>query len=151
MSNIFETAIEKVSNGSRFSVNLHSRSLRVDGKYIIKNGVYDGDLGIQQTEDVLNDITQLFVRYQHSLPSERSDNKRKTYFIALPEHKLSDDDMLYGEPREVAQIKLELYVLGAIINGTLKWDSFAEGKWFWKSPEHKDLVLLKEWIKPTNN
>ena len=147
MSNIFKTAIEKVSNGSRFSVNFKTRSLKVGRKYLIKDGECNGDFEIPQTENALDSISRLFVRYQHSLPSERSDRKRKTYFIALPEHKLSDEDMMYGEPREIAQIKLELYVLAVIINGTLKWSDFAAGKWFWESPEHKELILLREWFE----
>ena len=59
--------------------------------------------------------------------------------------------MLYGEPRETAQISLELYVLGVILNGSLQWDKFAKDKWFWQSPNVKELVILKEWIEPITN
>lgn len=143
MHNIYEETIKKVEQGSRFSVNFQQRSLKIDGKYVIKNGKYEGECEIEQDGYSLEIITQLFVRYHHSVPSERSVSKRKNYFIALPEQKLSDEDMLYGEAREVAQIKLELYVLLAIITGTLKWDDFAKDKWFWQSPDHKDLIMLK--------
>ncbi|GAY30612.1 hypothetical protein [Prevotella sp. MGM2] len=151
MQNIYNESIEKVANGAKFQVDFQTRSLKIDGKYIIKNGEYDGELGVGLTTNPLLIITQLFLRYQHSLPSERSDNKRKKYFIALPEHELSDEDMLYGEPRETAQISLELYVLGVILNGSLQWDKFAKDKWFWQSPNVKELVILKEWIEPTTN
>ena len=153
MNTIYEQALAKVENGSRFRVNFQNRSLKIDGKYVIKDGKYDGELGVELTDSPLEQITQLYTRYQHSLPSERSENKRKCYFKSLPEHLLNDEDMLYGRSREYTQIALELYVLGVILNGSLKWDDFAKGLWFWQSPENKDLILLREWIEPqkTNN
>lgn len=150
MNTIYEQALAKVENGSRFRVNFQNRSLKIDGKYVIKDGKYDGELGVELTDSPLEQITQLYTRYQHSLPSERSENKRKCYFKSLPEHLLNDEDMLYGRSREYTQIALELYVLGAILNGSLKWDDFAKGLWFWQSPENKDLILLREWIEPQN-
>ena len=148
MQTIYYEAIAKVQNGAKFHIDFQRRSLKIDGKYVIKNGEYEGELGLEATLAPLLTITQLFLRYQHSLPSERSDNKRYRYFNALPEHELTDDDMLYGEPRETAQIKLELYVLIMILNGSLKWDEFAKDKWFWQSPNVKDLIILKEWVEP---
>ncbi len=148
MQSIYYEAIEKVENGARFHVDFQQRSLKIDGKYVIKSGEYEGELGLEVSTNPLPAITQLFLRYQHSLPSERSDNKRYRYFNALSEHELTDDDMLYGEPREIAQIKLELYVLIMILNGSLKWDEFAKDKWFWQSPNVKDLIILKEWVEP---
>ena len=148
MQTIYYEAIAKVQNGAKFHIDFQQRSLKIDGKYVIKNGEYEGEWGLETSLDPLPTITQLFLRYQHSLPSERSDNKRYRYFNALPEHELTDDDMLYGEPRETAQIKLELYVLITILNGSLKWDEFAKDKWFWQSPNVKDLIILKEWVEP---
>lgn len=150
MNTIYEQALAKVENGSRFRVNFQNRSLKIDGKYVIKDGKYDGELGVELTDSPLEQITQLYTRYQHSLPSERSENKRKCYFKSLPEHLLNDEDMLYGRSRKYTQIALELYVLGVILNGSLKWDDFAKGLWFWQSPENKDLILLREWIEPQN-
>lgn len=150
MNTIYEQALAKVENGSRFRVNFQNRSLKIDGKYVIKDGKYDGELGVELTDSPLEQITQLYTRYQHSLPSERSENKRKCYFKSPPEHLLNDEDMLYGRSREYTQIALELYVLGVILNGSLKWDDFAKGLWFWQSPENKDLILLREWIEPQN-
>ena len=139
MNTIYEQALAKVENGSRFRVNFQNRSLKIDGKYVIKDGKYDGELGVELTDSPLEQIT-----------SERSENKRKCYFKSLPEHLLNDEDMLYGRSREYTQIALELYVLGVILNGSLKWDDFAKGLWFWQSPENKDLILLREWIEPQN-
>lgn len=137
-----------VAEGAKFSVNLEHRSLRVDGKYIIKDGKYEGNLGVPATDisTALNKIEKLYLRYRFSIPSERSDAKRKTYFRALPEHELSDDDMFFGQRREDAQIALELYILCLILNGSLKWEEFAGNKWFYKSPSVEGLIILKSWI-----
>ncbi len=148
MQNIYNESIKKVQSGAKFHIDFQKRSMKIDGKYVIKQGEYESELGLQAFDSPLIIITQLFVRYQHSLPSERSDHKRRKYFNALPEHQLSDEDMLYGESREVAQIKLELYVLIMILNGSLKWDEFAKDKWFWQSPVAKELIVMKEWIGP---
>lgn len=148
MENIYNECVNKVKCGLKFHIDFQKRTLKIDGKYVIKQGEYDGELGLPVFDDPLTIITQLFVRYQHSLPSERSDHKRRKYFNALSEHQLSDEDMLYGEPREVAQIKLELHILIMILNGSLKWDEFAKDKWFWQSPTVKELIILKEWIEP---
>ena len=58
--------------------------------------------------------------------------------------------MLYGERRDSAQIRLELYILCQILGG-LTWNPEKMGKWFWQSEMDKDLVILKNWIEPDNN
>lgn len=150
MENIYHETIKKVEDGARFTVNYETRSLKIDGKYIIKNGQYEGELlSPIDTISALSYIEALYNRYRHSIPSERSDNKRKTYFQPLSEHEMSDEDMLYGESRDVAQVSLELYVLCSILNGSLDWDKFAKGKWFWKSEKYPTLIILKQWIQPS--
>lgn len=94
------------------------------------------------------EIEWLYRNYKHSVPSERSESKRKRYFNALKEKDLSDSDMLYGEPREVARFKLEAYVLFCIALGIFVWDEEMMGKWFWQSECDKDLVILREWVEP---
>lgn len=153
MENIYQETLTKVEKGARFAINFQNRSLRINGKYVIKNGKFEGTLGIepQPVENVLTEIERLYQRYRHSVPSERSDARRKVYFRAVAEHELSDDDMFYGERRDNAQAALELYVLCSILNSSLVWDDFAAGKWFWKSPNEDGLIILKEWITPKTN
>lgn len=148
MENIYKECLAKVEAGARFRINFETRCLVLNGKHIIKDGKYDGDLGLepQPLSVVLSEIEGLYRRYRYSIPSEISDSRRKTYFQAIPEHELSDDDMLYGERREYAQAALELYVLCSILNGSLVWDDFAKDKWFWKSPNEDSLIILKQWI-----
>jgi hypothetical protein len=47
-------------------------------------------------------------------------------------------------PRDVAQAQLELYILCQLLLG-MQWQE-EWGKWFWQSPNDKDLVLLREWF-----
>jgi len=154
MENIWNEAQEKVHNGSTFRINLEKRNLLIDGKYIIKEGNYDGCLGYN-TEFTVNDllviIEEFYWQYLHSVPSARSDAKYKRYFRALPEHELSEKDMLYGENRELAQLRLELFLLISIINENFNWDDFAQDKWFWQSNKYSSLIILKQWIVNNRN
>lgn len=149
MNNIYNNAIQQVREGAKFKVNFESKSLRINGQYVIKNGQYEGNLGIDKIESVeaLSEIERLYSRYRHSIPSERDTVSNKLYFHALKESELWDEDMLFGEHRQEAQIKLELYVLCLILNGSLVWDEFAKDKWFWQSRNFPSLVILKQWIK----
>lgn len=149
MKTLYEKIIDKVAAGAKFSVNYETRSLKVDGKYVVKDGKCNGEMGVPKkpVEYVLNHIEILYRMYRHSIPSERTEAQRKTYFQALYEKDLTDDDMFYGQRREVAQVMLELYVLCAILNGSLNWDEFAKDKWFWQSEKYPTLILLKQWVK----
>lgn len=152
MNNIYQEAIQAVEEGAKFKVDFQSRSLKLDGKFIIQNGKYEGDLGVSgcSEDDFFTNVEELYHCYKYSVPSERSESKSHQYFMALPERKLTDDAMMYGERRDKAQIGLELYVLCLIING-LKWDSGKMGNWFWQSETDKDLVILKKWVEPDKN
>lgn len=151
--NIYETAIEKIKKGAKFKVNLENKCLIINGKIFIENGKYDGELGIEKVslEQSLAQIESLYKQYQHSVPSERSERKRTKYFQALSEKDLSDDDMRYGAYRDEAQFRLEYHVLAFVLNGSLVWDETIMGKWFWQSPNCKNLVILKQWVESVTN
>lgn len=152
MDNIYQESIQAVRDGAKFKIDFPSRSLKLNGKYIIQNGKYEGELGVSECseDEFLANVEELYHRYKHSVPSERSESKSRRYFMALPERNLSDDAMLYGERRDKAQIELELYILCQIING-LKWNPETMGRWFWQSKVDKDLVILKSWVEPESN
>lgn len=150
---IYDYAIEQVRNGARFKVLLKERTFILNGKKIIDNGKYEDELGIVRLstiDSVLQSIEDFYEIYKHSVPSERSERKRRRYFKALPEHELSDEDMAYGVPRDEAQMILELVVLGYILNGSLTWDETVMGKWFWQSCKDKDLIILRQWVDGIN-
>lgn len=150
--NIYQKAIQAVEDGASFKIDFQSRSLKLNGKYVIQEGKYKGDLGVPccNEEEFLTEVEELYHRYKYSVPSERSEGKSRLYFMALFEKNLCDDDMLYGERRDKAQIELELYVLCQILGG-LKWNPEKMGRWFWQSSADKDLVILRNWIEPNNN
>ena len=83
-------------------------------------------------------IEQLYDVYKHSVPSEKTMH-RVSRFKALTESELTDDDMLYGVPREDAERQLEKALKGFSMPGT--------GSWFWQSENDRDLVVLKSWTK----
>lgn len=149
MDTIYQNAIISVTDGSKFNINFCTRSLKIDGKYIIKDGQYEGCLGVElcSEADCLKNIESLYLRYKNSVPSERSESKSRKYFFALPEREVSDEDMMFGERRDKAQLELELYVLCQILNG-FQWNQETMGKWFWQSKTDKDLVILRKWTEP---
>lgn len=114
MENIWNEAQEKVHNGSTFRINLEKRDLVIDGKYIIKDGKYEGELGYD-TKFPVNALLAMtekyYWQYLHSVPSARSEAKYRRYFRALSEHELSEEDMLYGQHRDITQLRLELFIL----------------------------------------
>lgn len=152
MDNIYQETVRAVENGTRFKVDFQTRSLKVNGKYVIRDGSYEGVLGIPycSEEEFFSKVEELYHRYKHSIPSERSESTSRRYFMALPERELSDDDMLYGERRDKSQIELELFILCQLLGG-FKWNPEKFGRWFWQSKEDKELVILRQWVEPNNN
>ena len=152
MDNIYQSAIRAVEQGAKFKIDFRSRNLKINGKPIIRNGEWEGELGVSMcgVENFLAQVEELYRRYKHSVPSERSESKSRRYFKALPESHLDDDAMMYGENRDKAQVELELYILCQILSG-LEWEPETMGKWFWQSKTDKDLVILRNWVEPAHN
>ena len=152
MKLIMEELIERVDNGEKFHIDFEKRNMKVGKKYLIKDGEYDKDkymlsLSKKATLDIiLDNIEDFYNEYKYSMPSERSENKRRKYFKALSAEELNIDDMVNGEPREVAQCILEGYILVNILKGTLYWDEQLMGRWFYQGND-PDLIILKKWIE----
>lgn len=144
--------LDKVSDGSKFYVNFENRSVRVDGKLVVENGDFGENtyenVGDFSLEGTLRTIEELYAEYRRSVPSERSESHRKSYFIALKEKDLDDNDMMCGEQREISRAILETYVLEAISRGWLYWDEEKMGSYFWQSKKHKSLIILRDWVEP---
>ena len=147
MENLFDKAFFAVVDGAKFYVDFEGRNLKVNGEYLVKDGKTDYELGgICDADTFLFNVEDNYRIYKHSVPSERSEGKYRKYFSALSERDLTDDDMMYGISREVAQAQLEIFILHQILLG-IKWNE-SWGKWFWQSPNDKDLVLLRKWFEP---
>ena len=151
MKNIWRESHDAVANGARFSINLEKRSMRIGKKYVIKDGMYKGDLCFEDipdsAEEMLAHIEDLYEVYKHSMPSERSDSRRKQYFFAKKIDELSDEKLIDGEPREMAMFRLEAYILFCILSGLFDWDAVMGRRWFWASDTDRDLVILGRWIR----
>ena len=149
---IYEELIKRVEDGESFYINFKNRALKIGKEFLVADGLYDGDRVLYldcdlEMSEVLSYIETLYENYKYSLPSERSDNRRRQYFKALSVDKLTDAQMATGERREVARAKLEGFILCMIVNGLFVWSSEEMGKWFWQSKTDPDLVILRNWIE----
>lgn len=145
----YKDLLIKVAHGARFSIDFKKRTLKVAGKDvgIDDNEEYDEHIRTLGPILIMNEIEVLYSKYKYSVPSERSESRKRNYFKALPYEQLTDAMLVYGEHREVARFDLEFFVLRALQLGALVWFD-AWGTWFWQSDKDKDLVILREWIEP---
>ena len=148
---IYAELVQRVSDGESFYINFKNRSMKIGKKFIIADGVYDQeknliDCSCSNIAEVLSEFEKLYQVYKYSLPSERSDNKRRKYFKALPVEVIPDNKLIVAEKREVTCAKLEGFILCTILSGKFKWTEDI-GKWFWQSKNDPDLVILRNWIE----
>ena len=148
---IFLKGLERVENGERFHIDLEKRTMKIGQTKVIDNGEYDVtqvlyDEKFDNPRILLDKVRELYVAYKFSLPSERNDKKRRKYFKTLPIDELTDEQLIYGTRREVAQYMLEAFILCAILNGDFVWNDEIHGKWFYQDRLEQDLVILKNWI-----
>ena len=135
MEDIYRETVTAIENGANFRIDFQSRSLKVNGRHMIRNGRYDGAPWLPEygCGDFFTDVEELYRRYKHSIPSERSQSKSRRYFMALPESDLTNGDILCR------------------IIGGFTWNPETMGKWFWQSEKDKDLVILRKWVEPGSN
>lgn len=148
---IYEELVERVFNGEAFNIDFEKRNIKVGKTFLVKDGSYDDDrvlFGAKslQMPDIMKLIEFMYHNYKYSLPSERSDNKRKKYFKALSVDEIPDELLMTAEKREVAQAKLEGYILCLAMDNHFKWNDISNG-WFYQSVGDPDLVILKSWIE----
>ena len=152
---IYLELIKRVSEGESFHINFEKRNMKVGREYLIKEGEFDEEKELfpnlyeaYNLRVALHMIRELYKNYKYSLPSERSDNKRRHYFKALPMEEITDEQLMVAERREVACAALEGLVLCMIVSGQLVWDEdVMEGKWFYQSKTDPDLVILRSWVE----
>lgn len=145
---IFLKGLEKVENGERFHIDFEQRTMKIGQDKMIDGGEYDTSQVLYESpSSLLDTVRELYIAYKYSLPSERSESKRKKYFKALPLEELTDEQLIYGVRRDAAQYMLEAFILCAIINGDFVWDEGIHGKWFYQDKLDSDLVILRSWIE----
>ena len=123
--------MQKVNDGEPYRINFEKREVRLNGFLV--------DIDFELPDNVEEKLLELFRNYKYSVPSRKSDSK---YFFGFDESKLSTKQLAENESRYIARAKLELFVLGLIINQ--KWD-FGD-KWYWQCPSDSKLVLFKKWF-----
>ena len=149
---IYEEFVRRVSDGETFHIDFEKQTMKIGKQKIIDNGNYDESRtlytkALLEMSDVLSLLEDFYENYKYSLPSERSDNKRRKYFKALPIDELTDEQLICSVRREVAQYMLEAFILCAIIKGDFVWDEEIHGKWFYQDPCEQDLVILRSWVE----
>ena len=146
---IYEELLARVEQGETFSIDFEKRNMKVGKDWLVKNGQCEtGRILYGKNPVQISELIELYYKdFKYSCPSERSEGKRRGYFKALSVNELTDEQMVYGMNREVAQAQLEGFILCAILMNHLKWEDLTEEKWFWQSPRDKDLIILKQWIE----
>ena len=140
---LYDEIINSVSSGSVFNVDLKKKVLQLDKNNVPLDNI---NVNISSSEDMLSTIHKLFERYKYSVPSERSEGKRRRYFKALKLSEIEYDDFMFGEGRDTAQIKLELYVLLSSIYHKDFWEEIFKEHFFYQSDKDRDLIILKDWV-----
>ena len=140
---LYDEIINSVSSGSVFNVDLKKKVLQLDKNNVPLDNI---SVNISSSEDMLSTIHKLFERYKYSVPSERSEGKRRRYFKALKLSEIEYDDFMFGEGRDTAQIKLELYVLLSSIYYKNFGEEIFKEHFFYQSDKDKDLIILKDWV-----
>lgn len=149
---IYTDLVQAVSEGKTFNIDFAERTMKIDNKKIINKGEWDNEKSLiewsfSEDDSVLKTIERLYMLYKNSLPSERSENKKRKYFKALTIDELNDEYIFATMRREVAQAQLEGFILCMILNGSFVWDEEKMGKWFWESKNDPDLIILRDWIE----
>ena len=155
---VFMELMQAVDMGLRCKVNLETKSLHIDRKPVIENGVLLGERrellessDLDEFEDLLvgtfsfpwATIDYLYDRYKYSMPTKNS-KVNKPYFKAEDAGKITVQQMANRHHRDKAQMMLEGYILFTSLMGYLEWEN--PDYWFWQSTTDKDLVVLKKWI-----
>lgn len=149
-NSIYEELHHEVFLGNSFSVDFGKRNIKVGKKYLVKNGEWDEErqllpVGLQDV-NILKTIEDMYFKYKYSLPSERSDSKRRKYFKAAKMEEIPDALLWNSDYRDIEQAKLEGFILCSILCGKFKWTEDM-GKWFYQSKNDPDLVILRSWVE----
>ena len=126
------TIIKRIENGQPFRVSFEKRTVTL-------NGVVLSNVEFELPDNIEEKLLEYFRLYKYSVPSAKADSK---YFFAFDESHLSTKQLAENESRYIARARLEIYVLGLIVNN--KWD-FGD-KWYWQSSAESKLTLFKKWF-----
>lgn len=149
METIYEKVIEQVSQGARCVVDFKTKTLKLSGKCVDLTG----EFGIKQCKNLdewLDEVEDLYDDYKYSKPSQQTiKRERKSKFRALTMMELVDelghDALSIPTPRNVAQAKLEVFILLSLVNGNFKPEELFAKDWFYQGAD-KSFILRKDWF-----
>lgn len=141
---IYDRLVNHVTDGGQYKVDLVEKNLRLGKELVVNEGKFEGELIGDLSVNPWEMLERLYDNFYHSRPSAWADKNGK-YFKAKPGEDMDFVELAQGEPRHIAKAKLEGYVLCAVLAGLLRWNPLY-GNWFWRSPQHEDLRLLKVWF-----
>lgn len=141
---IWEEFVEAIKDGKKVYVNLYKKTLKIGKKSIIERGDIktDQELAIDRDGLTWDYVTNLYEAFKTSVPG--TGKTKCKYFKGMNENELSFEEKLKNPDRAYALAMLEGALLIGGLGDTL---TFEKGQWFYQSPEDKDFVVLKEWIK----
>lgn len=146
---IYEETIERVSQGAHCAVDFKNRTLTVNGKSIDLNG----EFGVQPFNDLdewLDEVENLYDEFKYSKPTQKSmKRERKSKFRGLTVEELvkevGHDALSNPVSRDVAQAKLEVFILLSLVQGTFQPDELFAKDWFYQGAD-KSLIIRKDWF-----
>ena len=155
MNDVYQrTLMLIVEYGVKFSIDIKERSMKVNNKMIVQNGVLlnkDDTWGVEPEECIEDCISKLVVRFNrfyHSRCDAATEHRKYRWFAPLPFDKLSNDDHLYGDDRRIAQFELEYYLLCQMVFGTISAETLNMGdKFYWKPTKRSHLVIYRDWFR----
>lgn len=150
MKTLYEEITEQVSQGAHCSVDFKKRTLKVNNKLVKTEGC---ELGIDSYADLdewLDRVEDLYDDFKYSKPTQHSmKRERKSKFRGLSVPQLIEtcghDALNNPLSRDVAQAKLEVFILFSLIQGTFNPDELFAKDWFYQGAD-KSLIIRKDWF-----
>ncbi len=147
---MYNEIIKRIEQGARFNVDFKKKELKINGKTIST----EGSLGIKKYSNLdewLDVVEDLYDEYKYSKPTQRSmERERKSKFKALsPDELLSEfghNALSNPVSRDIAQAKLEIFILFSMINGSFNPDELFARDWYYQGTD-KSFIMLKNWFK----
>lgn len=147
---MYNEIIKRIEQGARFNVDFKKKELKINGKTIST----EGSLGIKKYSNLdewLDVVEDLYDEYKYSKPTQRSmKRERKSKFKALsPDELLSEfghNALSNPVSRDIAQAKLEIFILFSMINGSFNPDELFARDWYYQGTD-KSFIMLKNWFK----
>lgn len=149
LKTMYNEIIERIKQGARFSVDFKKKELKINGKAVS----VEGSLGIKKYDNLdewLDDVEDLYDEYKYSKPTQRSmEKERKSRFKALSPGELLNEfgHNALSNPlsRDVAQAKLEIFILFSMVNGSFNPDELFAKDWYYQGAD-KSFIMLKNWF-----